>query len=209
VKVAVVVVVVAIVASGGYVAYVAVLGGTTTAHDSSTNSSFSSFTATPSATASSYLLPTSASEVSPHGLELGVEINASSAFQAGDSLNISVYLSNAHTSPINITEPSSIPYNVSDFIVNGLPIAMLPGCIIGAHVDFMIVKGNYSVQELGTMSENSSVANGITCMEADFVTHLYFAPSSDLANLTGIYEGGVDAPFNQQFSLFSNFTVNG
>lgn len=94
------------------------------------------------------------------GLELRVSINGTS-LHVGQKLNITVSLFNILSSMYNVSFPLRSMHD--DFLVQGLPIAMWGGCLSREPVEFMIVKGIYSLAQLEQMSTNASYA-GIACV---------------------------------------------
>ena len=146
------------------------------------------------------ILPTSVS--SPvSGLELDARINTST-LAAGQRLGITVSLYNSLSSGINLTASN-------DWKVPGFPVALWPGCFFQEPVEFMIVKGNFSLAELQEASVNTSVSVG-GCMEGGRVTSLLFQPGSSDANLSGTFCTAVCSSIRDtRYTLVSNFTVNG
>jgi hypothetical protein len=144
------------------------------------------------------LVPSSSSA---GGLELRVSLNAT-RLGIGQRLGITVSLYNTLSSEFNLTASN-------EWKVLGFPIAMWSPCLYSEPVEFMIVKGNYSLAELQTTSTNSSTYSG-GCMEGGGVTHLLFHPDSSIADLMGSFCTAVCSPLrNAVDSLVSNFTVNG
>jgi len=113
------------------------------------------------------------------GLELMASINATTIL-VGQSLGIAVSLFN--TLPVsNIVSSAS---ELTSFKVTGFPIAMWSACLFNDPVEFMVVKGNYSLLQLEDLSQNTSTPS-IMCMEGGAVNHFIFNPRSDVADVIG------------------------
>jgi len=150
------------------------------------------------------------------GLRLEASLNATS-IEPGRRLGIAVSLYNTLPTTINVSSSGSwtggflIP---SGWKVVGFPIAMWDNCIQYQPVEFMIVKGNYSLDELQAASNSTELFphNWETCSGGQFnVDYLVFQPTSTYANLSGV-ECTVNCFPPQSFGshdLTSNFTVNG
>ena len=137
------------------------------------------------------------------GLELNVSIS-STTLQLGQSLNISVALFNGLSTLNNIST------TFSSWRLVGFPIAFWPQCFYQQPVEFMIVRGNYSLGQLQALSGNTSVPLTFCISQVLEVKYLTFQPKSDVANLTGDFCLIGCSP--DDFGLYrmtSNFTVNG
>lgn len=137
-------------------------------------------------------------------LELNVNLNATT-IHSGQSLNIRVSLFNNLTTPNYI----AITQNMNSSKVLGFPIAMWGACLSPQPVQFMIVKGNYSLAQLEALSKNTSVP-WLMCMEGGAVSSLLFQPKSDSASAFGNFCSAecYYVAFDP-FVLSSNFTVSG
>jgi len=133
-------------------------------------------------------------------LQLNVKTNAS-ALVEGNNLGIAISLNNIASVPLNISAGS-------DWTVPGFPIALFPGCLGTEPVEFMIVRGNLSLNDLRQASANTSIFDG-GCMEGGFVRYVLFRPDSSLANLTGDFCTANCYPKTSTYSLTTNFTVSG
>jgi len=154
------------------------------------------------------------------GLVLGAGVNATT-LHVGQSLRIAVSLYNSLPTTLNLTaffsknSSSSLSTNGSlgDWTVHGFPIAMWVGCFAPEPIEFMIVKGNFSVGQLQVASGNTDVwqsTRQFWCSEGGWVNNLVFQPSSSVANLTGTECTFVCFPYHFGLvQLNSNFTVNG
>jgi hypothetical protein len=143
-----------------------------------------------------------ASRGAPHASstpELDVKTNAT-ALGAGGTLGIRISLNNTGSAELNVTA-------ASDWQVQGFPAAIFPVCLGIEPVEFMIVKGNYSLSELQTASANTSISYG--CMEGGYVHQMLFEPKSSVANLTGSFCEADCSPTTSTESLVTNFTVSG
>jgi hypothetical protein len=145
------------------------------------------------------------------GIQLRVGVNDTN-LHVGQNLSISVSLfntlstqNNLSLSPFPLDTPNSIPLGE----ILGFPIAVWGGCLSPEPIQFIIVKGSYSLGELEDMSINSS-SPGIVCMEGGIGRTIEFQPNSDVATVEGDFCTANCQP-NQWPSLTveSNFTVNG
>ena len=139
------------------------------------------------------------------GLQLKATLNATT-IRSGQRLGITVSLYNTISSLLNLTASDA-------WKVNGFPIAMWPGCYFTQPVEFMIVKGNYSLGGLQAESNSSEwlPSNFVWCAEGGTIDHFVFQPTSVRANLSGTLCVAICTP-RQSFGaddLTSNFTVNG
>ena len=137
--------------------------------------------------------------LSSNGLELVVYINAT-AIKVGQQLNVTVSIFNA------LNQTNIIPVS-DDWSFTGVPIALWPACYFQLPAQMVILNGNYDLQDLPTVA---NVPFQYECMEDVSVDHAIFQPSSNQANVTGIYYGGSSS--NQSlgpFQLSTNFTTGG
>jgi hypothetical protein len=136
------------------------------------------------------------------GLKLLVTTNAS-AMHVGQNLSLSISLVNELPSTLNVSASN-------DWSVNGFPVAMWGGCLFVEPVEFMIAKGNYSLQDLSTASATASISQG-GCNEGYQVSYVDFQPQSSDANTTvSRCEAGCFPGYNNQhWNLNTNFTVSG
>jgi hypothetical protein len=133
------------------------------------------------------------------GLELKASINAT-ALRLGQRLGIAISLYNGLSSPLNLSSSDG-------WKVPGFPVALWPLCYRDLPVEFMIVKGNYSLGALKAASVNSTYLPRfmIHCHGPPLnVEYFVFLPNSSEARLasTFCYAGCT-------YDLASNFTVNG
>ena len=152
------------------------------------------------------------------GLVLTAGVNATT-LHVGERLGIKVSLYNSLPTTLNLTAffPKNSSFSngsLGDWAVHGFPVNMWGGCLAPEPIEFMIVKGNYSVDELHVASANTSVwqsTHQYWCEEGGWVSNLAFQPKSSVANLTGVectfhcfpdYHIGVK-------TLNSSFAVNG
>lgn len=142
------------------------------------------------------------------GLELKVGVNATS-LKVGQRLGITISLYNNLPATLNITTS----YN---YAITGLPVAMWgPDCETGQTpepVQFMLVRGNFSLAELQASVGNSTISpfGEFRCMEGGQVEHIAFQADSSIANLTGNYCIANCTPSQLgTLNLMSNFTVDG
>lgn len=162
------------------------------------------------ATPSSPAYPTSVL-TTVSGLELRVGVNSTN-LEVGQNLSISVSLfnvlptqNNLSLSPFPLNTPDSIPFGE----ILGFPIAVWGGCLSPEPIQFIIVKGVYSLGELEDMSINSS-SPGIACMEGGIGRTIEFQPNSDVAIVRGLFCTANCQPYQwPSLALESNFTVNG
>jgi len=134
-------------------------------------------------------------------LSLDVATNAST-LSPGQALDISISLSNTTPAELNLTA-------VNDWVVSGFPVAMFPGCVGQEPVQFAIVAGNYSLDELRTASINTSAGAGIMCAEGGSIRYYAFSAESNSANLTGFFCTANCFPKAWTYQLVTNFTTSG
>lgn len=140
------------------------------------------------------------------GLQLLVSVNSTS-LHVGQSLHITVSLFNSLSETNILQIPTGVP--LGNFKVQGFPIALWGGCLYPEPVQFVIVKGNYSLSDLEQLSKNSS-SPSVVCMEGGTVNQILFQPNSSVADLSWNFCITECHP-NQVNSvrLTSNFTVDG
>jgi hypothetical protein len=152
-----------------------------------------------STTLSSSLSTGSGINESLRGLELSVSTNAT--IQEGQNLTISMSLLNSSPSPLIVSASD-------DWEVRGFPVALWSPCTGLEPLEFMIVKGNYTLDDLQAASANSSISQG-GCMEGGSVYNLVFQGEGSTANATGTFCEANCFPDNNRFDLDANFTVSG
>jgi len=128
------------------------------------------------------------------GVELRLADNAS-AFKVGQSLNITISLFT--TLPATNSVPAA-----KDWPFKGVPVALWYPCYFDTPAYAVVLKGNYSLQELQRVA---NVTISFMCAEGASIDHVVFQPKSSQANLTGSGFGPIPGPY--QLSL--NFTTNG
>ncbi len=116
------------------------------------------------------------------GLTLGVNVS-SEKLGAGEPLGVTVALFNGLPTPKNLTAP----YNSSSWAIDGLPVAMWGTCDGVQPVDFMIVKGNYTLGQLQAAASTNSSSPGFICLEGGSVEYISFLPMSSNATVSGFY----------------------
>jgi hypothetical protein len=168
-------------------------GGSTTPSPNPGGST--SLTASPT---SSEVIPTTSSTTAVEGLRLTESVNAST-IAVGQSLNISVAILN--TLPVVNDIGTS-----KDWSFQGIPIALWPACYFGLPAEAVVLQGNYSLQDLGSVA---SVPFGYECMEAVAIDHVIFQPNSDQVNMTGIYDVTTTNGTMGPFRMADAFTTAG
>jgi len=142
---------------------------------------------------------TASSTLAANGLQLGLSINATRVIM-GQSLRVNVSLSNA----LPVVNDLAVS---NDWQFHGIPVALWQACYFVLPAQIAILKGNYSLEEMPSLT-NASFQ--YTCAEGGTVNHVVFRPNSDLANLTGYYcVGGCGNVTVGQFRLDLNFTTTG
>ena len=142
------------------------------------------------------------------GLELRVSLNSTN-LRVGQSLNVTVSLLNELPTMNYVSIPSSAEQVLGDFRIQGFPIAVWGGCFFPEPIQFVIVKGNYSLAQLEKLSTNTSEPS-IVCMEGGSVRYLAFQANSDVANISGTFCTAGCHPYEMpSVRMSSNFTVNG
>jgi len=80
-------------------------------------------------------------------------------------------------------------------------------------IEFMVVRGNSSVEQLSSASANSSVYEAarypLGCAEGGSANYLEFQPNSSVANATGTFCAGACSPDSHLWNLTSIFNVSG
>jgi hypothetical protein len=169
-------------------------------HDESTTQAVSTQTTTalsPTSSSSTSIGPTANESVGTP--ELLVSANAT--IQEGQNLSIIIAVVNP--------SPSSLIVGASDdWSVNGFPVAMWGGCSGLEPVEFMIVKGNYTLEGLQAASANASIPQG-GCEEGGSVGVLLFQGEGSGADVKGTFCEASCFPDLNHFDLDSNFTVSG
>ena len=118
-----------------------------------------------------------ASPVSSQGLRLDLAYNTT-ILDPGQRLNVIVSLFNTLPS-VNTVATSD------DWLFQGVPLALWPPCYYNVPVQAVVLKGNYSLQDLRTVA---NVTFSIRCMESESIDQAIFQPRSSQANLTGVYD---------------------
>ncbi len=139
-----------------------------------------------------------ASPVSSQGLRLDLAYNTT-ILNPGQRLNVIVSLFNTLPS-VNTVVTSN------DWLFKGVPVALWPPCYYIMPVQAVVLKGNYTLQDLRTVA---NVTSDIVCMESVSIDHAIFQPSSTKANLTGIYDVSDTNQTLGPFLLSANFTTSG
>jgi hypothetical protein len=152
-----------------------------------------------STTLSSSLSTGSSINESLGGLELSVSTNAT--IQEGQNLTLAMSLLDSSPSPLIVSASD-------DWEVNGFPVALWGSCTGPEPLEFMVVKGNYTLDDLRAASANSSIPEG-ACMEGGSVYSLVFQGEGSVANATGTFCEANCFPDNNRVDLDANFTVNG
>ncbi len=139
-----------------------------------------------------------------NGVELRSTLNAT-AITTGERLLISISLFNPLSTINNV--------NASDdsWTVQGFPVAIWPSCTLSLPIEFTIINGNYSFEQLQAMNENYTHATPFACADSYSVQKIAFQPDSDQVNLTGIVgvNGGTSDRQLGSYTLAANFTVSG
>jgi hypothetical protein len=151
-------------------------------------------------------LTTTSESSSVAGLELKASINATT-LGLGQRLGIAISLHN--------TLPALLNVSASDgWKVPGFPVSMWPLCYRDLPAEFMIVKGNYTLDALQAASVNATITprSLLLCYGGHGnVEHFIFRSNSSEADLTGTF-CTADCTPKQDFGsndFASNFTVNG
>ncbi len=144
-------------------------------------------------------LPNSSSVTSVGGLELTISVNARTIARS-QSIRINVSI-------LNTLNETNIVSESDDWQFYGIPIAMWSPCDYGLPAKMVILKGNYSLQDLSRVAD---ISFPYGCMEGGSVDHVIFQPDSDRVNITGIM--GTSTISNRTlgpYALELNFTSSG
>ncbi len=137
---------------------------------------------------------------SVEGVDLQVTLNATT-ISVGQRLNITIVLLNT------LKETDLIPTS-TNWSFQAFPVAIWPPCIFVLPVEFVVLKGNYTLGDLEAAGSNSTA--DLVCMEGTTVDHVAFQPTSDIATMNGTYLGGEVEPTRiGPIRLATNFTVSG
>jgi hypothetical protein len=150
------------------------------------------------------IAPTSSDSPLVDSLILNVNISSRTLVTNG-TLGITISIYNSLSTPLNLSTAS---YNSTSGKVNGLPVAMWGGCAGLEPVEFMIVKGNFSIAELQVASINSSYPE-IICMEGGSVSYVSFLPMSSNVTTTGYFCMASCFPNHGSWNLSTSFSVDG
>jgi hypothetical protein len=135
-----------------------------------------------------------------------LNVNASSrTLHADGTLGITISLYSSNPTLVNFTAAS---YNLSSGKFIGFPVAMWGGCTGMEPVEFMIVKGNYSLGELQAASVNS-FSPGVICAEGGSVQYVSFLPRSSNVTTTGYFCISACTPNHTSWNLSTSFSVGG
>jgi hypothetical protein len=173
---------------------------------SSTTQSTRSSNSTTAESSSSTWTQSFSTNSSEDGLMLSATVSPQSPTAGDQNLSIVISLSNGRSTPINISVSN-------DWTINGFPVAMWGACNGLEPIEFMVVRGNSSVEQLSSASANSSVYEAarypLGCAEGSSENYLEFQPNSSVANATGTFCGGACSPESHLWNLTSNFSVSG
>jgi hypothetical protein len=139
-----------------------------------------------------------ASPVSSQGLRLDLAYNTT-ILNPGQRLNVIVSLFNTLASANTVATSG-------DWLFQGVSVAMWPPCYYNMPVEAVVLKGNYTLQDLRTVA---NVTFHTLCMESVTIDHATFQPSSSQATLTGIYGVSGANQTSGPFKLSANFTTSG
>jgi hypothetical protein len=146
-------------------------------------------------------------------LQLIVGVNATT-LSVGQRLQISVDLVNTISYVNDVSTmaapPRYLPFSTWHF--GGFPIFTWPGCLEPYPLQFIVVKGNYTVDSLST-SDPAQTMSGPVCMEGQTATQFAFAADGDRVNVTAV-GFGLPSPnpatqLSTSYALESDFSVNG
>jgi hypothetical protein len=172
---------------------------------SSTLQSTKSSSSTTAESSSSTVTQSFSTNSSEDGLVLSAAVSPQSP-TADQNLSITISLSNGRSTPTNISVSN-------DWTINGFPVAMWGACNGLEPIEFMVVRGNSSVEQLSSASANSSVYEAarypLGCPEGVSENYLEFQPNSSVANATGTFCGGACSPESHLWNLTSIFSVSG
>lgn len=134
------------------------------------------------------------------GVSLQVTLNATT-ISVGQRLNITIVLLNT------LTEANLIPTS-ANWSFHAFPVSIWSSCDYMLPVEFVVLKGNYTLEDLEAVGSNST--EDYMCMEAMEVGHVAFQPTSDIATLNGTYYSATAVPTRVgPLHLATNFTVSG
>jgi hypothetical protein len=148
--------------------------------------------------------PTGSSSSSAQGLILNANIS-SKTIRVGETLGIAISLYNSLPRAFNIT---AITNSSSAWKIDAFPVAMWDGCTGMEPVEFMIVKGNYSLGEFQAAAANSYYPS-IFCPEGGSVFYVSFLSMSSNVTTTGNFCIEFCSPNHTSWNLSKNFSVDG
>lgn len=204
-------VIIVVIVSGMGAEYFAGTRGSSESDTSATSVAYSTTLSAPTVSSTSQ-----SNSTAPAGLELKATIspstlNVSQLPEVRVELLITISLYNSLPGDLVLTTGSSAAEAAvpNDFGVTGFPVAMWGACLSQEPVEFMVVKGNFSLSQLREASVNASTA-GITCEEGGSVSSIEFQPNSSIANTSGVFcvESCSYESFGS-YKLSTNFTING
>lgn len=121
----------------------------------------------------------------------------------GQNLSVSVSLSSAYLALNIVTTSQEWPFQA-------FPVAIWPPCFFSLPVQFVVLHGNYSFEEIPTINDTAPAEAGAAyaCTDVTVINQVRFLPDSDRANLTGTFltQFGVNLG---PYDLDSHFTING
>jgi hypothetical protein len=147
----------------------------------------------------------------PDCLQLQVGVD-STQLSVGQSLRISVDLVNTAPNTNNVSATATPPDNGS-WRFGGFPIFTWPGCVFPYPLQFIVVKGNYTVGSLSAADPVATISAPF-CMEGGTATQFAFAADGDRVNITAVECMALCSPYPgtqlpTSYRLESNFTVMG
>jgi hypothetical protein len=142
---------------------------------------------------------------SPVGLNLEVAISNSN-LKKGHSLNITIELYNSLSIISNVSTNNNFTSTEEEFA--GFPIAIWPPCMLPQPVNFMIVRGSYTLLQMEALSENSSWPS-VFCPESGSFSTISFQPNSSIADLVDSCTMVCNTTKIDSVDLSSNFSVGG
>jgi hypothetical protein len=127
-----------------------------------------------------------------NGIQLNASISATS-LPLGENLTVSMTLLNTLSIVNNVS-------TAGNWTFQGVHVALWGGCVIDYPLEVLVVRGDYSVQNI---SQIANTTLPYTCYGADVVDHVIFQPNSDEANLTGTLIGSnfTSGPLSQSLSF--------
>lgn len=137
-------------------------------------------------------------------IRLQVTLNATT-IGVGQMLNVTMTLLNIL--PETNSVPVANPINISAV---SFPVAMWPTCIVPIPVQFVVVRGNYTLSGLSQLNTTNMYSPPQDeCLEY-VVNHIIFQPDSDIAMLNGTsFLGSVNTWVLGSIRLSTNFTLAG